>query len=349
MNVFFFARHLYYLPQFLPVAAALGGRHDVSIGYSDWVTPEEETVLRAAIESGGWHPVAPSDVPAKARHADVLIIGAANDVQSLAGPSTLAVLLFHSIGLKKVYYTDSHPRIDLRFVESDYHRDRCLSVTPDVETLAVGFAKLDPLYAPSSQSGSSLPSKPGPRLLYAPTFYPGSLELLGHLIPSWPSHWQIVIKPHQFTHTNPFYRYQRVLLDDLARRCSNVTVLPLATFSILSAFQWADVLVSEASSTIIEFSALDRPIVICDQLHLRLHHRWRNRYIDRRMDAELLGKLDFAWHAPSAAEVAPQIEAALDNPGELAAQRQLARDLLLGPCDGQAAQRVVAAIEDRLA
>lgn len=349
MNVLFFARHLYYLPQFLPVAAALGGRHDVSIGYSDRVTPEEETVLHAAIESGGWHWVAPSDVPARAQHADVLIIGAANDVESLAGPSTLTVLLFHSIGLKKVYYTDSHPRIDLRFVETDYHRDRCLSVSPGVETLTVGFAKLDPLFAPLWKSDSGLPSEPGPKVLYAPTFYPGSLEVLGHLIPTWPSHWQVAIKPHQFTYTNPFYRYQRVLLDDLARRCSNVTVLPLTTFSILPAFQWADVLVSEASSTIIEFNALDRPIVICDQLHLRLHHRWRKRYIDQRIDAELLGKLDFAWHAPSAAGVAPQVEAALDNPGKLAVERQIARDLLVGRCDGRVAQRVAAAIEDRLA
>ena len=350
MNVFFYARHLYYLPQFIPVAEALERQHQVAFGYSDQVMPEEEAILSAAVSAGGWSRVPPADTVARARQADVLIVGAAGDAEGLAGVDARVVLLFHSIGLKTVYYTDAHPRIDMRFVETDYHRTRCLTATPTVETLAVGFAKLDPLFGDSPPDDATLPSGPGPKLLYAPTFYPGSLELLGHLIPAWPSHWQVVVKPHQFTYTHPFYRYQRVLLQDLARRCPNVTLLPLTDFSILPAFRWADVLISEISSTIIEFTALDRPIVVCDQLHLRLHHRWsRGRYLRRRLDSELLGKLDFAQHAATAAEVAVAIEAALHGPTKLADRRRAARDLLVGPIDGQAAQRVATAIEASLA
>ena len=350
MNVLFYARHLYYLPQFIPVAEALGRRHQVTFGYSDKVTPEEEAILTAAVSSGGWQLLPPADTIAGARKADVLAVGAAGDAEGLAGSEALVVLLFHSIGLKTVYYTDSHPRIDLRFVETDYHRRRCLAAAPGVEIFAVGFAKLDPLFGESPPVDDTLPTGPGPKLLYAPTFYPGSLELLGPLIPNWPPHWQVVIKPHQFTYTNPFYRYQRLLLQDLVRRCPNVTLLPLTEYSILPAFNWADVLISETSSTIIEFTALDRPIVVCDELHLRLHHRWRRgRYLRHRLDSELLGKLDFAHHAPTAGEVAVAVEAALGRPDELADRRQAGRKLLLGPIDGQAAQRVAATIEARLA
>lgn len=350
MKVLFYAHHLYYLPQFFPVAQLLSQRHQVGFAYSAKVIPEERYILIEAVSAGGWPLYPPNQAPAIARHADVLILGASADVESLAGPSTLVVLLFHAIGMKRVYYASAHPRINIRFIESNYHRDRCLEFSPDTEIHAVGFAKLEPLFGDVPLDNDHLPSGPGPKVLYAPTFYPGSLEVLGPLIPSWPRKWQIVIKPHQHTHTHPYYRYQRVMLADLARRCPNVTVLPLEAYNILPAFQWADVLVSEASSTIIEFTALDRPIVVCDQLHLRLHHKWRRKkFFQRRMDTELLSLLDFAHHAPAADQVADRVSYALEHPGELSDRRQAGRDLLVGPCDGQASQRIVDILEKAVA
>lgn len=350
MKVHIYAHHLYYLPQFMPVAEVLAQRHEVSFGYSNRVTRQEEAILIKAITDSGWPLYPPTEAPTIARQADVLIIGASVGVEDLADPSTLVVLMFHSIGLKRIYYTDTHPRINIRFIESSYHRDRCLEISPAAEIHAVGYAKLDPLFGETPPVDPSLPTGTGPKILYAPTFYPGSLELIGHLIPSWPQDWQIVIKPHQFTYTNPFYRYQRVLLEDLARRCSNVTILPLEAYNILPAYRWADVLVSEVSSTIIEFTVLDRPIVVCDQLHLRLHHRWRSsQYVQRRMDTKLLNLLDFAHHAPTADQVAIQVSYALKHPDELSDRRQAGRDLLVGPCDGQASQRIVDILEKAVA
>jgi hypothetical protein len=350
MRVHFYTHHLYYLPQFLPVAKVMSERHEVSFGYSDRVTREEKEILNQAVTMSGWPIYGPSAAPTQARQADVLIMGASAGVEDLAGSSALVILLFHSIGLKKIYYTDTHPRINIRFIESDYHRKRCLEYAPDVATQAVGFAKLDPLYGATSPGDLPLPSREGPKILYAPTFYPGSLEILGHLIPSWPRDWHIAIKPHQFTLTNPFYRYQRVLLQDLSRQYSNITLLPLEAYNILPAFQWADILVSEISSTIIEFTVLDRPTVVCDQVHLRMHHRWRGRrYLQRRLDTELLSKLDFAHHAAAADQVSNVIQYALEHPDELSDSRQAGRDLLVGPYDGQASQRIVKMIEEAVA
>jgi CDP-glycerol glycerophosphotransferase (TagB/SpsB family) len=314
MRVHFYTHHLYYLPQFLPVAKVMSERHEVSFGYSDRVTREEKEILNQAVTMSGWPIYGPSAAPTQARQADVLIMGAS------------------------------------RFIESDYHRKRCLEYAPDVATQAVGFAKLDPLYGATSPGDLPLPSREGPKILYAPTFYPGSLEILGHLIPSWPRDWHIAIKPHQFTLTNPFYRYQRVLLQDLSRQYSNITLLPLEAYNILPAFQWADILVSEISSTIIEFTVLDRPTVVCDQVHLRMHHRWRGRrYLQRRLDTELLSKLDFAHHAAAADQVSNVIQYALEHPDELSDSRQAGRDLLVGPYDGQASQRIVKMIEEAVA
>ena len=350
MKIHFFAHHLYYLPQFFPVAEVLSERHEVSFGYSDRVTREEEEILRRAVTMNNWPVHGSYDAQTQARQAEVLIVGASAGVEDLAGPSALVVLLFHSIGMKKIYYTDTHLRINIRFIESDYHRARCLEHAPGVTTHAVGFAKLDPLYIEAFANDPSLPAGEGPKILYAPTFYPGSIEILAHLLPSWPRDWQIVIKPHQFTLTNPFYRYQRVLLQDLSRKYPNITLLPLEAYDILPAFRWADVLVSEISSTIIEYSVLDRPIVVCDKVHLRWHHRWRGgRYFQRRLDTELLGKIDFAHHAGTADAVCTQVQNALAHPEGLSAARQAGRELLVGPYDGQASRRIAELIEGAVA
>jgi hypothetical protein len=347
VNVFFYAHHLYYLPQLLPIAKAFARQHKVSFGYASKVTALEAEILISEIVSNGWPIYLPSEAQTQAKNSDVLILGSSSDVESLAGSKTLAVLLFHSIGLKRIYYTDYHPRINLRFIESDYHRSRCLEFTPDLDIRTVGFAKLDPLCNNTLATVEYLPDGDGPCILYAPTFYPGSLEILGHLIRSWPQNWQVLIKPHQFTLTNPFYRYQRVLLEDLAQQCSNVTVIPLDAYSILPAYQWADVLVSEISSTIIEFSVMDKPIVVCDQLHLRLHHRQRrSRYLERRVDLELLSLLDFAHHSVNATTVADTIIHAMEHPDELASKRKRGRETLVGQYDGQASERIVEIIEN---
>ncbi|MEE9466559.1 MAG: CDP-glycerol glycerophosphotransferase family protein [Candidatus Neomarinimicrobiota bacterium] len=350
MEIQFFAHHLYYLPQFLAVARACPPDWTISFALSSLATGDEMAIVRAEIERHGWRLVTGEQLRLGDHRPQVLIIGQSRGAEVLAGPDTTVVLLYHGIGVKRVYYADTSSRVDLRFVESDFRRDQCLAASPETETTAVGFAKLDPLLSDKPPTDYPLPTGSGPRILYAPTFYPGSIEILAGLIPIWPADWQIVIKPHQFTYTNPYYHYQVRLLKRLVHESPNVTLLPLAAYNVISAYHWADVLVSEASSTIIEFTALDKPIVVCDELHLRLHHRlWRSRFFHRRMDTDLIDMLDFAHHAVKGVDVASQIAGALAGPETLENQRRTARDRFLGPTDGHAAQRIVQALQARVA
>ncbi|MFC1481998.1 CDP-glycerol glycerophosphotransferase family protein [Candidatus Neomarinimicrobiota bacterium] len=345
MNIVFFTHHLYYLPQFIPVARAFAGKSEISFAIFDGADETETDIMRSEIRRYGWNLVEQKSLEDKSYQADILIIGQSRDVAKLVVPDTLAVLLFHGTGVKRIYYSDTVERIDLRFVESDYRREECLSVKPDVETVAVGHARLDPILKGEICQDYALPEGKGPRILYAPTFYPGSLELLTNHILRWPEDWQVVIKTHQFSLTLPKYAYQVKMLKDLVARRKQVTWLPLEAYNINTAFAWADVLVSEASATIIEFTALDKPIVLCDELYLRPHHKLlRKRFYRQRMDEELLNNLDFAVHSAQAAHVADNISLALKNPQNLSQERTAARDKLLGPCDGMAAQRIVKAI-----
>jgi hypothetical protein len=345
MKIVFFTHHLYYLPQFIPVAKAFEGRAEISFSIFDRADKTETALMNAEIERHGWKLVEQKSLEDKSHKFDVLLIGQSRDLEKFVLPDTLAVLLWHGPGVKQIYYSDTVTRIDLRFVESEYRKEQCLAVMPNVETVVVGHPRLDPILTGNAEPEYALPDGDGPRILYAPTFYPGSIEHLTEYIMHWPDEWQVVIKTHQFSLTLPKYDYQVQLLNNLVAQRGQVTLLPLESYNINAAWAWADVLVSEASSTILEFTALDKPIVLCDELYLRRHHRlFRKRFFRKRMDEKLLNDLDFAIHSARAEDVADNVALALKNPQLLSQERAAARDKLLGPCDGMAAHRIVNAI-----
>ena len=107
----------------------------------------------------------------------------------------------------------------------------------------VGFAKLDPLFAdPLAPGARGLAGgdSSAPVLLYAPTFYPSSLELmpaeLGALAPG--ARW--IVKPHFFTWTVKQYEGQRARLRAWARQ-SGVEVLGPEAYDLVPLMARADV------------------------------------------------------------------------------------------------------------
>ena len=59
---------------------------------------------------------------------------------------TLAGMIYHGIGVKPSYWTDNHPRLNIRFVEGIYRMDQLRSHGVDKELVLTGFTKLDPLF-----------------------------------------------------------------------------------------------------------------------------------------------------------------------------------------------------------
>jgi len=116
----------------------------------------------------------------------------------------ITAVVYHGIGVKTVLFDPRLNAFDLRCVESQRVLDELVSRDPGArERLAlVGFAKLDPLFAdPLAPGARGLAGgdSGAPVLLYAPTFYPSSLELmpaeLGALAPG--ARW--IVKPHFFS------------------------------------------------------------------------------------------------------------------------------------------------------
>ncbi|SHI21008.1 CDP-glycerol glycerophosphotransferase family protein [Ferrimonas marina] len=348
MKLVFDVMHPYYLPQYLPVAREwMTAGHQAELCLHGDL-PRGDRDLEAAIESGlTLHRVnGQSGALAyyKQSRPEWVVFGNRYDaVTQLKGVSKTA-LMEHGIGPKSVYYTASESDFDVRFVEGQYRLERLQQMYPHKTFVDTGYAKLDPLMQ-GREPGLDLaslgldPNKP--TLLYAPTFYPSSIEMMSW---DWPQQFQeynLLLKPHYFSLEKPKYQAQRDRLLHWAKQ-DNVYLASMEESNLLPFMHTADLLISEASSSLFEFAALDKPIVWCDFLKLRwsyrgiFHYRWK-----KRMDPDFYRYADIAAHAKHYSELKAVVDQQIAQPNQFQSIRQRHIAQLAGVIDGKASERIV--------
>jgi CDP-glycerol glycerophosphotransferase (TagB/SpsB family) len=106
--------------------------------------------------------------------------------------------------------------------------------------------------------------------------------------------------------------------------------------------QFADILLSEASSTVFEFAALDKPIVWCDFYRVRWSYRGIFKYrLAQRMDEDLKLFDLICERAKSPNEVQSKIEHCIKNRNEKSDVRSELTLSMAGKTDGQVSERIV--------
>ena len=252
-------------------------------------------------------------------------------------------LLSHGIGPKSCYYTVSDSKPTVRFVEGPYRTQRLQEMYPDSKFVDTGYAKLDPIVSGETDARSVKdlgldPSKP--TLLYAPTFYPSSLEAFSKGFPKEFSEYNIILKPHYFSLANPKYKGQKKRLKHWAK-FDNVYLAGLDEVNILPFMGLSDLLISDASSTLFEFAALNKPIVWCDFYKLRWSYRGPLKYrFDKRMDQDLYEYADVSVHAERYKGLKAAVDSQIKNPLEYEARRKEYTLQLAGTVDGKVSHRI---------
>lgn len=350
MKVIFDVQHLYYLPQFLPVQQELAARgHETLFVFHEEL--ENREALAAASEGLPQLRVkGASDAHREYvnRAPDWLVFGNGYDHLDELPATTRAALLYHGIGVKRCYYGAGLMRMNLRFVEGEYRERELQRKYPDAKLRAVGFAKLDPLFNDASVGLdlAALGLDPSlPTVLYAPTYYPSSIERLPRDLPARFEGCNLLVKPHHFSWTKSYYGAQRRLLQSWSQ-FDNAYVAGVPEVSLLPFMAVADILVSEASSALFEFAALDKPVVWCDFFHRRWGHRgplaWR---LEKRMDRSIEKYADIAAHATTPESLVEVVKESLESPGRLAEIRRRYTRELIGPTDGLASKRIADTLE----
>jgi CDP-glycerol glycerophosphotransferase len=348
MRVWFDVQSFYYLTAYLPVARVLAtrGAEVVFLFYRQgdfdrlleqvareegltmrWVATGEEALQCYLEEKPDW-----------------AVFGNAFKGVELLKPHCKTAQIFHGIGVKECYYDAPLQAMHVRFVEGEFRRQELQRRFPQANIVATGYAKLDPLFD-NTQAAVDLaklgldPSKK--TLLYAPTFYPSSIECMPDDWPQQLAKYNLIVKPHYFSWASPKYAAQRAKFATWAKAV-NVYVAGVDAHSLLPFFPVSDVLISEASSSLFEFAALDKPVLWCDFLHLRWTYRGIFRFrFNKRMDPQMQRYEDIGQHVPKFAQLAAAIEQALTDSGRYAAARRRCTQELIGPTDGRCAERIV--------
>lgn len=348
--------HLYYLPQFIPVFRELqrrssSGFEALFLLYSEIDGPEFAAVMAdvAAKEElpHRWVKTLEEGLAYyEATRPTWIVFG--NEYKHLdeLPKESRHAMVNHGAGIKSAGHSINSCRFTVRFAEGPYQLQQLKKSYPPGNYVDVGFAKLDPLFrgepikgGMTIQSAGLDPNKK--TLLYAPTFYPSSLELFPDHWPREFAEYNLVVKPHFFTYTKARYRAQRKKLERW-KAAPNVRVASVSDYTLLPFFAMADVLISDASTALFEFAALNKPVVWCDFLKLRWTYRGPFAYrFKNRMDQDILRYADIAVHAPRYADLHSIVADQLAHPAGFERQRREYAEVLLGKLDGHASTRIV--------
>lgn len=352
MLVIFDTANVYYLPQFDPIIRQLIAKgHEVRLAcYGGNIGESFKDVIAEKGLECFW--VAGEKEAAELYYdlkPDWIFFGNSFKYLSSLYGGTKTAQLGHGVGPKPSYYHKSSTPMTVRFIEGALRLVKIKELYPSNEFIQVGFSKLDPIFN-DQETGLDLDrlglDKTKPTILYAPTFNPSSLERFPDDWPKDFSDYNILIKPHTFTYTIEQYSRQRAKLKKWA--CfSNVHVASQDDLSLLPFMKSADLLLSEASSTLFEFAALGKPVIVCNFFKIKWSYRGPLRYrFEKRFGKDNVLYKDIGLHVTSYGELLKAVPQQLEDISEYEKRRLEYTKEHIGPTDGEASKRIVAYLEN---
>ena len=348
MKVYFDIQHLYYIPQYLPVMTELEAKgvnchfilhqqtllNDVLIDFVNqhqlnhlWVADKEAARQLYLQDKPEW-----------------IIFGNAIEHLQEINQYSKTALMQHGIGPKSCYYEVSKSDFGYRFVEGEHRLKRLQAMFPSKTFINTGYAKLDPIINGSIEklNLAELGLDPHKKtLLYAPTFYPSSIECLPNDFPAQLQQYNIIVKPHFFSLIKKGYQKQRQRFSEW-KKYPNIYIATVSEVSILPFMDCADLMFSDASSTLFEFTALNKPAIWCDFYKVRWAYRgifkWR---LKKRLDPDLEYFSKVAQQVKNTQALYQQIETQLQIPTLKENDRLQMTELLTGKVDGLSSKRIV--------
>ena len=367
-SILFDSFHLYHLPQFEPLIELLAHDDRFVIYHStSREIPKKEYELCSSIlnDKSGEFISGDNEEERKKNirdlDLDVFICGWSRyDIDQFVNEDTIVGMAYHGIGIKPSYWRDNHARLDIRFVEGPYRMDQLRKKGIETDLALTGFMKLDYLFQENKIDGDSLIHKfnldtSKKTILFAPTFYPSSFELIAAKLGDYTSDHNLLIKPHLWTtFMNKFaginHKKQRGLFNRIADSFDHVHLIPPEMYNITPFYKISDLLITEASSTIYEMLAMDKPVLVNRFYKLKLSHRlFKNRLYRARLNEQMEKEIsEFCFEANKPNELPHVIDEALNKvKSKISAMEEHKRKMLF-QLDGKASLRVRDEILKRL-
>ncbi|GIS71460.1 MAG: hypothetical protein CM1200mP10_10370 [Candidatus Neomarinimicrobiota bacterium] len=287
----------------------------------------------------------------KERKFQIIIVGNVGKIEQIADPSTLTIMVYHGIGLKQTYYRDITDRIDIRVVESKERYD-ILQKQGQKNLVLTGYSKCDPLIEYDNSQADILerlgldPTKK--TVLYAPSFYPSSIEKLSPDLAQFSNEFNLIIKLHNFSWFQKRYQYQSDLIRTVTNKLENSFLARPFDIDVIPYMLASDLLISDISSTIFEYLPLNRPIIMAECFSIRLKHRIFKRRFERKLDLDRFDAIDFVYRINDPVKLNGLVYHAIEYPDEMYQLRVGGCKRYLYKTDGKASSRLLDTIEKEL-
>ena len=349
MTIYFYVAYPYYFPHFLPISKVFKAKGD-EVVYILSNKQNSENMVFIAKENGLKYFF--GEEPLFDKQADVIFF--ANPYARARELNALTIFLEHGIGAKSTSFFSSIEYFDIYIAEGVQKYERVKELYPQHEDklALVGFSKFDEIVNFSQEQREKLFKKYAldsskKTILYAPTFFPSSIEKMANDFPNAFANCNILVKPHYLTYERERYR-NHLKKFKLWEAYENITILPLTAYSLVPFLAIADVMISDESSAMFEFASLNKPVISNQYFKLRWSYYLMPWKLTRRIDHSKAKYRTILDVANSYEETIRYTKEALENPTKLEAKRLAFAEDICGEIDGRVSERIYQTVIERL-
>jgi len=276
--------------------------------------------------------------------ADVFFF--ANTIPSTKNIKGKTVFLDHGVGTKYCDYKSACELFDYVLIEGSYRKKMLEDELPQYQDKikCIGFSKLDPIVDQNKDNKAQQlisyqlnPSRP--TILYAPTFFPSSIEKMSRDFPKDFEGCNVIIKPHYLSLERKTYLKQQKMFQHWSS-FDNCYVAKVDEYNLTKFIDLADIMISDESSAIFECVALDKPIVINRFLKLRWTYYVNPKKLLKRLDQGIEIYRRVGYNPTSYEAMKVDVNTALKNPTEHKQLRSEVTESICGIVDGKVSQRI---------
>lgn len=346
-DVVFYVAYPYYYPHFLPIYKIL---EENSMSVHFVLSKKQNTKIMQKISDDNNLDYTLGEEKLETIDAKVIVFANVPDEHFSTKAKT--IFLCHGTGTKQCGFEKALERCDIVLVEGDYRFEHYTSKYPKYRNKIkkVGYSKLDPIVNIAQEDKSVLEDKYAIKMskktiLYAPTFFPSSIEKMSDSFPDDFKECNILIKPHYLSWERKRYAKQREKFEKW-KAYDNCTVLGADEYSIIPFLLLSDVMISDESSAIFEFASLNKPVIVNRFLKLRWTYYLSPKKLLKRMDKNMDRYRSIGANPKSYKEMLDATKKELEDSSRFEKQRLLLAKDICGNVDGRASDRIVKVIKE---
>lgn len=347
-HIAFYVNFPYYFPHFLTISSELRKRgHKTTFVLS--AKSDLSLMERIARENEESYTADTSLL--YSNNVDVVFFG--NRFSRIGDVQAKTVFLEHGIGTKSTSFYPAVTEVDIYLVEGTFKYNRIKELFPEYENRLrmVGFSKFDYIKQLSGKKEEFFfqyginPKKK--TILYAPTFFPSSIERMANDFPKQFEDCNIIVKPHYLSYGLQKYKSQRTKLFRWSA-FDNCFVMGPEESNIVPFLIMADVMISDESSAMFEFAGLNKPVISNRFFKLRWSYYILPWKLSKRIDSGKGEYRNILRQAHSYKESVALTKDALVHPDVNIDERKKFIEDVVGIDDGKVSIRIADIVEKEL-